>query len=509
MLSYYYRSSVNQTGASSSSSPSLSLLFPSSSPSSLLSPPIAPPSLSGSGNKRAYATDVLQQLGAYQAQQQQQQSAASMAATISYLHSSLSMTPTSPQTSSTAGTPVPVDIGQMVFGSPLPSATTDQAVAKANSARASVVVQKQLGQKAIPPPPSLIPMSAAGSLLGNLGSNKDMQKIQDTLQHLHNLKNLTATFVTRNNNKQQQQQHHQQQNKQDPLTLAGFGHYRNNPNLATIRPAAGGGGGGAQSFGGAVGGGGGGNGRGNVAVPDYMLRNAAGGGNSGSANHSNSSSISNSRPRSNYQSNSAKNNTSMNHHYLNQMLRASNGVPTTTPPATADVIDLSSTTTPTRSNASAVAAAALQQHQQYLHQQQYFQQQQAVAAVQQQQQQQQQRMNRNGGGNADLASCLNLLASGNQTVVGRGRGGGGNGAVSEDLAANLMNKTAMANAPYKMQKAYIDGVQVTCINMKAYQHSELLMRVQDLCDKFFPQSTHENCRRVLEVFNVVIYRGNR
>lgn len=182
MLSCYYRSSLNQTGAcsASSSSPSLSLLFPQSAPSpstSLLSPPLVP---SAAGhNKRtsatAFAADMLQQLGAHQTPQQQQQT---MAATISYLHSSLSMTPTSPQTSSTAGTPVPMDLGQMVFGS-----TTDQVVAKANSGRASVVVQQQPQSKVIPPPPSLIPMSAAGSLFNGLGgggagsNNKDLQKI--------------------------------------------------------------------------------------------------------------------------------------------------------------------------------------------------------------------------------------------------------------------------------------------------------------------------------------------
>lgn len=193
--------------------------------------------------------------------------------------------------------------------------------------------------------------------------------------------------------------------------------------------------------------------------------------------------------------------------YLNQMLGSAQSV--------ADVIDLSSTTTPTRSNA-AVAAAALQQHQQYLQhqQQQYYQQQQhqqqAAAAQQQHQSQPPQRgSNAARNGSAELANCLNLLSGGAQTVVGRGRGG----STADDLssaAASLMNKSsALANAPYKMQKAFIDGVQVTCINMKAYQHTDLLMRVQDLCDKFFPQSTHENCRRVLEVFNVVIYRGNR
>lgn len=442
-------------------------------------------------------------MSAYQSQHHQNQ----MAATISYLHSSLSMTPTSPQTSSTGGTPVPLDIGQMVFGSPTP--TADQAVAKANSGRASVVVNQQ-PHKVIPPPPSLIPMSAAGSLLGTGGGgNKDMQKIQDTLQHLHNLKNLTATFVnTGGRNQQQQQQQSQSQLKrqrQDPLTMAGYGHYKNNPNLATIRPAQQ-----QQQFSSpAVSGGssraglsGGGNGSGG-AVPEYnssnMLRTAT-----------NTGGPSNSRGRSSKPTN--LNTNSSHHHYLNQMLMSS----TSSGQQSADVIDLSSTPNQ-RSNASAVAAAAqLQQHQQYLQQQYFQQQQQQAAAVAQQQQQQQRGGGNRGNGNAELANCLNLLAAsghgaqgGGQTVVGRGRGAS---AISDELnaaAANMMNKTAMANVPYKMQKQQIDGVQVTCINMKAYQHSDLLMRVQDLCDKFFPQSTHENCRRVLEVFNVVIYRGNR
>lgn len=469
MLSYCYRSSVNQTGASS---PSLSLLFP--SPSTLLSPPIAATNQAlKRSSSTAYATDVLQQMGAYQPHQ----SAASMAATISYLHSSLSMTPTSPQTSSSAGTPAPIDISQMVFGSPQASAGSSSSaadhVAKANSGRASVVVQKQQQQKVIPPPPSLIPMSVAVSSMGN----KELLKMQETLQQLQQLKSLTATYVTpgRNTTSQQQakpQQHQQKQQQQQPNGTTGYGHYKNNPNLATIRPASGRGGG--------VGvGGSSGVGVGNDM--DYMLRAAA------AATAAAASATAGGTHNRN--KNSSGGNGNKQGGYLNQML------------SSADVIDLSSTTTPTRSNASAAAAAALQQHQQYLQQQQLYLQQHAATAVAAQQR----AAGRSVNGGADLANCLNLLAN-QQQVVGRNRASN-----AEDLSAtNLMNKqAAMANAPYKMQKAFIEGVQVTCINMKAYQYTDLLMRVQDLCDKFFPQSTHENCRRVLEVFNVVIYRGNR
>lgn len=69
--------------------------------------------------------------------------------------------------------------------------------------------------------------------------------------------------------------------------------------------------------------------------------------------------------------------------------------------------------------------------------------------------------------------------------------------------------TANTAVPYKIQKTIIEGITVPCINMKAYYYTDLLMRLQDLCDNFFPHTTLENCRRVLEVFSVVIYRGNR
>ncbi|XP_055699278.1 uncharacterized protein LOC129799440 isoform X4 [Phlebotomus papatasi] len=65
------------------------------------------------------------------------------------------------------------------------------------------------------------------------------------------------------------------------------------------------------------------------------------------------------------------------------------------------------------------------------------------------------------------------------------------------------------NVPYKMQKAQIDGCTVPCINMKAYTHNELLMTLADLKDIFFPHMTLENCRKVLDVLNVELYKGNR
>uniref|UniRef100_A0A1L8DFY7 Putative transcription factor iia n=1 Tax=Nyssomyia neivai TaxID=330878 RepID=A0A1L8DFY7_9DIPT len=65
------------------------------------------------------------------------------------------------------------------------------------------------------------------------------------------------------------------------------------------------------------------------------------------------------------------------------------------------------------------------------------------------------------------------------------------------------------NVPYKMQKAQIDGCTVPCINMKAYTYTDLLMTLADLKDIFFPHMTLENCRKVLDVLNVELYKGNR
>lgn len=178
-----------------------------------------------------------------------------------------------------------------------------------------------------------------------------------------------------------------------------------------------------------------------------------------------------------------------------------------------DVIDLSS---PPRSAASLLHHQQ-QQQQQHHHQQQHHQQQQQQQMQQQHQQQlhQQQRsqqMLTNGrcsntsqnlmhgvpSATSAAAQVAAMQQHQRQSTVDASR----LSAIPEMVSHN-------GNVPYKMQKAQIDGCTVPCINMKAYTHNELLMTLADLKDIFFPHMTLENCRKVLDVLNVELYKGNR
>lgn len=66
-----------------------------------------------------------------------------------------------------------------------------------------------------------------------------------------------------------------------------------------------------------------------------------------------------------------------------------------------------------------------------------------------------------------------------------------------------------SHVPYKVQRVLIENIMVPCINMKAYIYTELLMTLPDLNEYFFPGISLENCKRVLSVLGVELYKGNR
>lgn len=66
-----------------------------------------------------------------------------------------------------------------------------------------------------------------------------------------------------------------------------------------------------------------------------------------------------------------------------------------------------------------------------------------------------------------------------------------------------------SHVPYKVQRVLIENIMVPCINMKAYIYTELLMTLPDLNEYFFPGISLENCKRVLGVLGVELYKGNR
>ncbi|GAB0090523.1 uncharacterized protein DMENIID0001_052590 [Sergentomyia squamirostris] len=160
-----------------------------------------------------------------------------------------------------------------------------------------------------------------------------------------------------------------------------------------------------------------------------------------------------------------------------------------------DVIDLSS---PPRS-----AANLLHQQQTHQHQQQLL-----------QQQQRNQQMMTNGRCNSSAQALMHGMSS-----VASVAQAAQAAAMQQHQRQSSVDSTRLSaipemvshngNVPYKMQKAQIDGIPVPCINMKAYTHSDLLMTLGDLKDIFFPHTSLENCRKVLDVLNVELYKGNR
>uniref|UniRef100_A0A1L8DNF2 Putative ark protein kinase family n=1 Tax=Nyssomyia neivai TaxID=330878 RepID=A0A1L8DNF2_9DIPT len=163
-----------------------------------------------------------------------------------------------------------------------------------------------------------------------------------------------------------------------------------------------------------------------------------------------------------------------------------------------DVIDLSS---PPRSAASLMHHHQQQQHnhqQQQLHQQQ-----------QQLHQRNQQMLNGRCNTSAQIMHGATSAASAAAQVAAMQQHQRQSSLDASRLSAIPEMVSHNGNVPYKMQKAQIDGCTVPCINMKAYTYTDLLMTLADLKDIFFPHMTLENCRKVLDVLNVELYKGNR
>ncbi|XP_055676643.1 methylcytosine dioxygenase TET isoform X3 [Lutzomyia longipalpis] len=173
-----------------------------------------------------------------------------------------------------------------------------------------------------------------------------------------------------------------------------------------------------------------------------------------------------------------------------------------------DVIDLSS---PPRSAASLLHHQQ-QQQQQHHHQQHHQQQQQLQQQQQILQQQRGQQILTNGRCNTNAQNLMHgapSAASAAAQVAAMQQHQRQSSVDASRLSAIPEMVSHNGNVPYKMQKAQIDGCTVPCINMKAYTYTDLLMTLADLKDIFFPHMTLENCRKVLDVLNVELYKGNR
>ncbi|KAG8224110.1 hypothetical protein J437_LFUL001804 [Ladona fulva] len=152
-----------------------------------------------------------------------------------------------------------------------------------------------------------------------------------------------------------------------------------------------------------------------------------------------------------------------------------------------------------------------QQETQYQHlrqlqnqqQNQQRQQQQQQQHVQPRQQEMQQRVQQNN----------QTVRSGTTSVHA---GGGSNGDLSKQDSSTykLMQipetQATGQHMPYKVSKAYVEGLLIPCINFKPYIYTELLMTLPDLTSHFFSNVSCETLRQVLqEVLGVSLFRGNR
>ncbi|XP_055676647.1 uncharacterized protein LOC129785966 isoform X6 [Lutzomyia longipalpis] len=153
-----------------------------------------------------------------------------------------------------------------------------------------------------------------------------------------------------------------------------------------------------------------------------------------------------------------------------------------------------------------------QQQQQHHHQQHHQQQQQLQQQQQILQQQRGQQILTNGRCNTNAQNLMHgapSAASAAAQVAAMQQHQRQSSVDASRLSAIPEMVSHNGNVPYKMQKAQIDGCTVPCINMKAYTYTDLLMTLADLKDIFFPHMTLENCRKVLDVLNVELYKGNR
>lgn len=69
--------------------------------------------------------------------------------------------------------------------------------------------------------------------------------------------------------------------------------------------------------------------------------------------------------------------------------------------------------------------------------------------------------------------------------------------------------TSGTHIPYKMQKVLVEGKMIPCINLKPFVMTELLVTLPDIIQHFFNPVPLGNCRRVMDVLGIELYRGNR
>lgn len=88
-----------------------------------------------------------------------------------------------------------------------------------------------------------------------------------------------------------------------------------------------------------------------------------------------------------------------------------------------------------------------------------------------------------------------------------------NGRSSVDIGKKLTpiaeTPTSGTHIPYKMQKAFVEGKMIPCINMKPFVWTELLVTLPDIITHFFNPVPLCSCRRVMDVLGIELYRGNR
>lgn len=88
-----------------------------------------------------------------------------------------------------------------------------------------------------------------------------------------------------------------------------------------------------------------------------------------------------------------------------------------------------------------------------------------------------------------------------------------NGRSSVDMAKKLTpiaeTPTSGNHIPYKMQKVLVEGKMIPCINLKPFVWTELLVTLPDIIQHFFNPVPLCSCRRVMEVLDIEMYRGNR
>lgn len=79
----------------------------------------------------------------------------------------------------------------------------------------------------------------------------------------------------------------------------------------------------------------------------------------------------------------------------------------------------------------------------------------------------------------------------------------------DNSKGHVIPETSRAYLGYQMHKALVTGKLIECINMTAFEYTELLVTLPDLIKSFYTGVTLEQCKQVMTVMGIDMFEPNR